>query len=301
MAEGVAHITREIALPVPYDADRLFAFLAGRAIPGVETVERLAGGWRYRRSLRGATGPALGEITVADGAARITVRSPADHNADDVALGALDALERVLDLGPSPALVDGALLQQPETRDLVTQRPGLRVPRAADRSEVAFRALVGQQVSVAAASTTCGFIAERFGDELPATLRAGRIDRLWPSPAVLAALNPAALPMPRAKATAVTTLAAALRDGDVDLTLPGAEVRPQLIALRGIGPWTAGYIAMRACGDSDVLLDADLIARRGAELVGLPSAPRALRHAGRRFAPWRSYLTMHLWSAYAAR
>ena len=296
MARGVAHTTREITLPRPYDADRLFAFLAGRAIPTVETVEHLRDGWRYRRSIRLPAGAALGEITATDGAARITVQSLNDRDTSD----ALDALERVLDLASAPSLVDDALRGHPESRDLIEQRPGLRVPRAADRPEVAFRALIGQQVSVAAASTTCGFIAAEYGDRLPPTLCTSEINRLWPSPAVLASLDPATLRMPRAKATAVTTLAAALRDGEVDLTLPGADVRTQLLTLKGIGPWTAGYISMRACADDDVLLDSDLIARRGAGLIGLPSEPRALRAAGERFAPWRSYLTMHLWSAYAA-
>lgn len=297
MAGDVAHTTRRLELPVPYDAARLFSFLATRAIPGVESVDQLGDQWCYRRSMRLPNGPAVGEIVAVDGAVQQSITSLDSRDDPDAAL---DALAQVLDLDSAPSLVDDALRAHPETRALITARPGLRVPRAVDRAEVAFRALVGQQVSVAAASTTCGFIAEAYGDLLPRALRTGTIERLWPTTDNLAALDPATLPMPRTKATAVATLAAALRDGAVDLSLPGPDVRPQLVALKGIGPWTAGYVSMRACRDNDVLLDGDLIVRRGAELVGLPGDPRRLRAAGERFAPWRSYLTRHLWQAYAA-
>ena len=296
MARGVAHTTRQITLPAPYDVDRLFAFLASRAIPAVETVDRSSEGWRYGRSLRLPGGPGRGEITTVGESVQITVHTLEDRDIPD----ALDALQRVLDLDNAPALVDEELGRLPATHALVAARPGLRVPRAADRAEVTFRALIGQQVSVAAASTTCGFIAAEYGESLPAPLQTTQLSRLWPSPIVLAALDPATLPMPRAKAIAVTTLAAALRDNAVDLTAPAPDVREQLIALKGIGPWTAGYVSMRACGDNDVLLDGDLIARRGAGLIGLPTESRELRVAGEQFAPWRSYLTMHLWQAYAA-
>ncbi len=286
-----------MALPRPYDAPRLFAFLASRAIPGVESIQVDEQQWRYRRALRLSRGSGLGEVHVAQGHARLTARTleAADGEA------ALDALERVLDLAPTPSQVDAELSRHASVRSLIGERPGLRVPRAADRDEVAFRALIGQQVSVAAASTTCGVIAEQYGEDLPLALQSSDVVRVWPRNATIASLDPQLLRMPRAKATAVVTLATALRDGRVDLTQAPSTVREQLVSLRGIGPWTAGYVSMRACGDNDVLLDGDLIVRRGAALIGFPETPRALRAATDTLSPWRSYLTMHLWQVYAAR
>lgn len=286
-----------MTLPRPYDAPRLFAFLASRAIPGVESIQVDTQQWCYRRSLRLPHGPGLGEIRVVQGHAALTAQTL--HAADgDAALG---ALERVLDLAPTPSKVDISLSRHALVRSLIRERPGLRVPRASDRDEVAFRALIGQQVSVAAASTTCGVIAEQYGEDLPTALRSTDVVRTWPRNATIASLDPQQLRMPHTKAAAVVALATALRDGRVDLTQAPSTVREQLVSLRGIGPWTAGYVSMRACDDNDVLLDGDLIVRRGAMMIGLPERPRALRSATDSLSPWRSYLTMHLWQVYAAR
>lgn len=285
-----------IALPTPYDADRLFGFLASRAIPGVELARRTAAGWEYARSLR-LDGGAASMLLRQDGeSVHVSgLLSDPDDRGDAVA-----AARRVLDLEPAPAEVDTALAAEPVTAPLVGERPGIRVPGAADGYELVVRAIVGQQISVARASAACGVITSEHGTALAAELAVDDgLTYLFPAPPALAAADPAALRMPRARGSAITAAAAAFASGEIDLGAEPATVRERLVALRGIGPWTAGYVSMRACGDPDVLLDGDLIVRRSAESLGMPGSPRKLSAYAERFAPYRSYLTMHLWAAYS--
>lgn len=296
MTRAAHRFSHTIALPTPYDADRLFGFLASRAIPGVEAVWRDTG-WRYARSLRLPAGP--GSVLLRQDDAEVRVSGLLTDRSDREA--AIAAAARVLGLTPAPAEVDAALARQPETKPLVAERPGLRVPGAADGYELVIRAIVGQQISVPAASTACGLITAEHGDALPPELRIDpRLTHLFPAAGTLVAADPAGLRMPRARGNAVVGVASAFADGTVDLDGKPPAVRRRLVELRGIGPWTAGYVTMRACADPDVLLDGDLIVRRSADALGLPGTARGLAACGERFAPYRSYLTMHLWAAYAA-
>jgi AraC family transcriptional regulator of adaptative response / DNA-3-methyladenine glycosylase II len=162
------------------------------------------------------------------------------------------------------------------------------VPGCVDAREIAVRAVLGQQVSVAAARTQAARLAERCGDPLP--VPCGAVTRLFPAPEALAELDPWELPMPRARGRALVGLAAALAAG-LD-----ARDRSQLLELPGIGPWTADYVAMR-CGDRDVLLETDLGIRRGAQALGHSGEPAALLRDAEPWRPWRSYAAQHLWSA----
>jgi AraC family transcriptional regulator, regulatory protein of adaptative response / DNA-3-methyladenine glycosylase II len=173
---------------------------------------------------------------------------------------------------------------------LLAARPGLRSPGAVDGFEMAIRAVVGQQISVSGARTLLGRIAAEHGS------RAfdGRATLVFPGPAKLAAIDPASLPMPRARARTVLAIAAACACGDLRLDPDADRQRGHaaLLALPGIGPWTADYIRMRAMGDRDVLLATDLGVRRSADRLGIELA------GGRpHWAPWRSYATHHLWAA----
>lgn len=282
----------EIPLPSPYDDDRLRAFLASRAIPGVESVTGAAGNWRYARSLRD------GSLTIAVRGGRVRVDGPGD-----LAVRLLD-----LDPGRDPSMVDWALAQHPVLAPLVARRPGLRVPGAADPHELAFRAVLGQQISVSAASTMAGRIAEVYGDPIACSSDAVRsADRSngvrfrFPSAERLAEVSASDYQMARQRGRTMHALAQALASGTVDLSPDSdpANTRTSLMAIPGIGPWTAGYITMRACGDPDVLLDGDLIVRRSAAALGLPGTARGLSAWAADIAPWRSYLTMHLWAAYS--
>jgi AraC family transcriptional regulator of adaptative response / DNA-3-methyladenine glycosylase II len=169
-----------------------------------------------------------------------------------------------------------------------------------DGFELAVRAVMGQQVSVAGARTGAGRLALAFGQ--PLGLEDAALSWLFPSAQALAAVDPATLPVTRSRGRALVALAEAVAGGAVDLA-PGAdrdETYAALIALPGIGPWTASYIRMRALGDPDVFMPSDLGVRRGLEALGLPGDPASAEKLAHRWAPWRSYALQHVWAAAAA-
>jgi AraC family transcriptional regulator of adaptative response / DNA-3-methyladenine glycosylase II len=253
----------------PIDAQALLRFLGDRAVPGVEEVREGS----YRRSLRSASGSAVIEIRVADGVML------SNHEA---------AARAVFDLDADPAAIAAALGPDPLIGERVRANPGLRVPGHPDPAELAIRAVIGQQVSVAAARTIAGRLVAEYGEPLKRPV--GSVTHLFPTPAVLATLAPAELPMPRARARALTGLAAALAAGEVVLDRDG------LLALPGIGPWTASYVAMRALGDPDAFLPTDLGVRRALERLGADGSPAAAEAIAERWRPYRAYALQHLWT-----
>lgn len=293
-AEYAEPRTRRYQLRAPYDRDHLFGFLASRAIPGVEVVARDGAAWRYARTLRLPGGPAVIEARATSH--RLTVRTwsaPGDHHAVDA------AVLRVFDIEADSAAVDAALREHLELAPLIAARPGLHLPGAADPHELVVRALVGQQISVAGASTICGRIAAEYGAQLRSPVPG--LTHLFPTAADLAAIDPGALPMPRSRGRAIVLASALLAAGTIDLgpDIDPPTAREALLAAPGIGPWTADYVLMRALGDRDVLLATDLIVRRSAAQHAMPQDPKKLGECAVRFAPLRSYLTHHLWAAYS--
>lgn len=248
----------------PFDTDHLLGFLAARAVPEVEAVE----GRTYRRSLALDGGAATVEVDLARRAPRVKVAA-ADRRDVHEAVG---RVRRLLDLDADMRAVRRALGSDPALGPLVRARPGIRSPGSVDAEEIAIRAVVGQQVSVAGARTVLGRIADGFGERLPAELAVPGVSRLFPR---AAALEPRGLPLPR-------------RRGEALVALTGADP-DRLEEVPGIGAWTAAYVAMRT-GDPDVLLASDLVVRRALERLG-PEADPA------RWRPFRSYATHHLWAA----
>jgi AraC family transcriptional regulator of adaptative response / DNA-3-methyladenine glycosylase II len=247
----------------PFAEQALLAFLADRAIPGVEAVE----GRQYRRRLRLAHGVADVRLDLRDdGVDAVLEADPRDA-------GALVARVRaLLDLDADAPAIDAALRSGHGLAPLVAARPGLRAPGALEPDEVLARAIVGQQISVAAARTVLGRLAARHGT-----------DGCFPAAATLAELDPATLPMPRARARALTGAMAAvavdpalIHDGDGLQRLPG------------LGPWTAAYVALRL-GDADAFPATDLVARRAMRALGIEP-----EHA-ERWRPLRGYALHHLW------
>jgi len=286
----------------PFNPASVLDFLGLRALPGVEALD----GVSYTRSLRLPHGHGI-----------VTLRAPQVQGSDGPAFvegelilsdlrdlqTAVARCRQLLDLDADPVAIWEALRGDPLLGTLVRRDPGRRVPGAADGFELAVRAVIGQQVSVPGARTVAGRLVQAAGEPLPAPL--GAVTHLFPTPAALVELaehNPGAFSMPAARRRAVAALAQAVGAGDVVID-PGAdpaELRRSLVALPGIGPWTAEYVAMRALRDPDAFMPTDLGIRRGAVALGLPDDPTHLRDATERWRPWRSYAMAHLWALPAA-
>ncbi len=243
----------------------------------------------YARTVRLPHGP--GVVRVAWDGRRLTCRLDVDPR--DRAT-ALTRVRQLVDADADVAAVDAHLGADPHLADLVRATPGLRVPGVLEAEEMVFRTVIGQQISLASASTSAGTIARRHGDHLlrPDSSVTGDDDLslLFPTAEVLAAVDPTTLPMPRARGRAMVALAERLAEGRIDLTAEPAAVRASLLACPGIGPWTADYVLMRVCHAPDVLLRTDLVIARQltARGVGDPSA----------WSPYRSYAALHLWHAF---
>jgi AraC family transcriptional regulator of adaptative response / DNA-3-methyladenine glycosylase II len=285
----------ELRLPVraPYAGAEVLRFLAAHLVPGVESC----GPDHYERTVRLAHGPGRIRLTFpADATAAGTTFVRCGLVVQDLRdLGsAVERCRRLLDADSDPITVDDELAGDPRMAQLVRARPGLRVPGTVDGDEIAVRAVLGQQISLAGAISLGGRLVERYGERLPGASEGP--DRLFPCSATLAEVPPEDLPMPRARGRALVALCGALASGDIplDRSADRADVRRRLLALPGIGPWTADYVALRALGDPDVFLPTDVGVRRA--LTGLGEDPAAAEPLSRRWRPWRSYGLMHLWS-----
>ncbi|MGW7276872.1 AlkA N-terminal domain-containing protein [Streptomyces sp. NPDC054844] len=287
---GTAPGALSLRLPfrTPLNPDNLFGHLAATAVPGVEEWR----GGAYRRTLR---------LPYGHGTVALTPHS--DHIACRLTLSdlrdltvAISRCRRLLDLDADPAAIDDQLRADALLAPLVDKAPGRRVPRTVDEAEFAVRAVLGQQVSTAAARTHAARLVTAHGDTVDDP--EGGLTRLFPSAAALAAVDPETLAMPRTRRTTFTTLVSHLADGSLNLGVEcdWAETRARLLALPGFGPWTADVIAMRALGDPDAFLPTDLGIRRAAGELGLPSTPAALTARAAAWRPWRAYAVQYLWA-----
>lgn len=266
----------------PFDGESLLSFLAARAVAGVEEV--IDG--TYRRSLALPGGGGWVGLTPDAAGVRCELRVDDPGNAAE----AVDRCRRLFDLDADPAPIRAVLEADPLLAPLVRRRPGLRVPGAADGFELAVRAIVGQQVSVAGARTLLGRLVSRFGE--PLAVPEGGVTHRFPAPEVLAELDPGELPFPRTRGIALRELARLAAAGDLRLD-PESDTRKALRVLAsipGVGPWTTSYVAMRALGDPDVFLAGDVGVRKALVRLGGTPDPE-------RWRPWRSYAVMHLWRA----
>ncbi len=289
---GAGTLSLRLAYRPPLHAGALLDFLALRALPGVEVVRD----GTYHRGLRLPHGPATVALAPADGHIDATLRL-ADMR--DLA-PAVARCRRLLDLDADPVAVDATLAADPALAPAVAAEPGVRLPHAVDGFELAVRAVATQQVSLASARTTLTRL-------LSATRAASGADAddpadglvAFPGPAEVLAAPDTAFRMPAARRETLRALARAVVDGELDLE-PGGdreETVRLLAAVPGIGPWTIGYLAMRALGDPDVALTTDLGVRRGAAALGLSDDPKTLSAYADRWRPWRSYATIRLWRA----
>jgi AraC family transcriptional regulator, regulatory protein of adaptative response / DNA-3-methyladenine glycosylase II len=282
--------TLSLRLPfrAPLQPDSLFGHLAATAVPGVEE-------WRdgaYRRSLRLPHGHGI-----------VALRPQPDHVSCQLSLtdlrdlaSAISRCRRLLDLDADPVAVADLLSADQALAPLVRKAPGRRVPRTVDADEFALRAVLGQQISVAAARTHAARLAEAHGE--PIADPAGGLTRLFPATTALAAADEAALAMPRSRRASFGALAVALAEGRIDLSVGSdwQEARVRLAAMPGLGPWTIETIAMRALGDPDAFPASDLGVRAAARQSGLPDGGAALTARAADWRPWRSYAVQYLWA-----
>ncbi len=301
---GTGVLRLRLAFRPPVDLGRMFRYLAARAIPGIEA----ASPDEYRRTISLPNGFGLLSLRPVAGANWVEC-SLALSDLRDVTAAAQRA-RRLLDLDADPCAISGFFGGDPVIGPLAAECQGRRAVGAVDGNEIAFRAVLGQQVSLAAARRLAARLVMLCGPRLPESLDAtdffavhepDELTHVFPDAATIAALDPATLPMPLARGRALVTLAAALASGDVSLD-PGAdreEAGARLVALPGIGPWTAGYIRMRALSDPDVFLPGDVGVVRALRLVtGSPAVSAAVSPTvAERWRPWRSYATHHLWAA----
>ncbi|MCK3841295.1 MULTISPECIES: DNA-3-methyladenine glycosylase family protein [Pseudomonas] len=275
----------------PYDWAAMVEFLSARAITGLETV--VAGVYRRSISVAGRHG----WISVAPGAGdwlEVTVDFP-----EPAALPEIERrLRRMFDLDAVPAVINLQLARDPLMAQLVAARPGLRLPGTWDGLELAIRAVLGQQITVVAAIRLAGKLVAQYGQSLQ-TPHTG-ITHLFPAPEVLAAADLAALGMPKARGRTLSGVAQALLD-DPRIFEPKASLKDgvaRLVALPGIGDWTAQYIAMRQLREADAFASGDIgLINALAALEGGPVSARQLLARAEAWRPLRAYAAQHLWTS----
>jgi AraC family transcriptional regulator of adaptative response / DNA-3-methyladenine glycosylase II len=269
--------TLHLRLPArqPHDATATLRFLGERAVPGVESYD----GTTYRRSLLLPHGDVV-----------VSLRSEPDHVACTMTLAdprdvvpAVARCRRLLDLDADSPAIDTALSADQMLGSLVRRRPGLRVPGCVAGTEMAVRAVIGQQISLAGARTLAARLTEQLGK--PLTNPDLGVTHHFPTTDAVAGCNPASLPMPRRRAQALVHLCAAIATGALDLDVGADPARAE-----------ADLLAMPGIGDPDVFLPTDLGARHALDALGAPSAPAAAEQLAGRWRPWRSYALLHLWS-----
>lgn len=285
-----------LAYRPPFDFASLLAFLRDRALPGIEQVDAHA----YARVFGPPAAPGWLRVSAwPDGepALKLELHCPQPARLP----GVVARVRRLFDLDADPQAIAGVLRPDATLRPLLRKHPGLRLPGSWDGFEIAVRAVLGQQVSVAAARTLAARLVQRHGALLaPAPLPG--LDQLFPTPEALADADLRELGVTSARAATIRGLARALLDGrvDFDASQPLDAFVARWTALPGIGEWTAHYMAMRALGHPDAFPAADLVLRRAAARGGDALSAKALNATAAAWRPWRAYAVIHLWRAAAA-
>lgn len=287
---GTTALTLGLPYRPPFDPG-IFSFLAVRALPGIEVGTPTS----YARTLRLPHGDARFRV-VYDGGARegqLTLTVGAVDLRDLPAL--LSRVRRLFDLDADPEAIDAALAADPRLASAVASAPGMRLPGALDPQELLVRAMVGQQVTVAAARTA---LTQLSAAGSPSSSAGDGLDRLFPTPAQIAA-SEHLLRGPRRRTESLLQAASAMAAGELEFGYGDdpASLAAKLLPLPGVGPWTAGYVAMRVLGAPDVFLANDAAVRNGIRALDIGESTLSLDF--RETSPWRSYATMHLWRAAA--
>lgn len=278
-AATASPLTLRLPARTPFDGPGLMRFFADHAIVGLESGDERS----FERALRLPGGIARMRLTLDGDGVHCSARL--DSIADVAPLVA--RVRRLFDLDADSVAIDEALMRDAALEPLVRASRGIRLPGAVDVHEALFRTLVGQQISVAAATTVLGTLTRELGT-----------DGMFPTAEQFAA-GRSVIRGPATRVATIIGTAEAICRGDLvlDLGMPVGEFTGRLVSMPGIGPWTAGYVAMRVLGNPDVLLNTDLVMLQSARALGLPGSASGLAAYGTRWAPWRSYAGLHLWRA----
>ncbi len=282
--ERPSTLTLKLPTRAPFDGPGLMTFFAHHAVDGIETATESS----LERALRLPGGVATVRLQLIDQGIVCTAQLA---TISDVA-PLVSRVRRLFDLDADSHAIDRALASDPALAASVARVPGMRLPGSVDTEETLFRTLIGQQISVAAARTVHARVARELGS-----------DGLFPTAAQIVVSGRDVLRGPRTRVESILAVADALATGELnlDVATPVNEFTAKLVALPGIGPWTAGYMAMRVLGNPDTMLSSDLVVRQGAGELGLPTTASALTQYASRWAPWRSYACMHLWRSLPAQ
>ncbi len=294
-ASQEGRLTLRLGYRPPYDFTAMLDFLRGRALPGVERVDENG----YMRAIGPPMTPGWLRVSAWPGgehALKLELHGVPPARLLDI----VNRLRRMFDLDADPHAIGTALSRDARLRPLLKKRPGLRLPSGWDGFEIAMRAIIGQQVSVAAARTFTARLAQAFGEMLPTGFAPG-LQHLFPTPETLAEADLTRIGLTRTRADTIRTVARAVLDGRVDggpnfggeRTLD--EFVARWVALPGIGPWTANYIAMRALGHPDAFPADDLVLQKAAPTDGTRMTAKALTARAEAWRPWRAYAVIQLW------
>jgi AraC family transcriptional regulator, regulatory protein of adaptative response / DNA-3-methyladenine glycosylase II len=291
VAGGNGHLTLRLPYRPPYDAASLLAFLGQRALPGVEEVSN----GRYRRTIALPHTRGILEIEPVAEKNHLLMRIHLDDLRDLNLL--VQRCRQLFDLDADPAAIADVLAVDPLLAPLLSIRPGLRVPGAINGFELAVRAILGQQVSVAGARTLAGRLVKSLGE--PMTTPDGTLTHLFPVPEVVAQADLRGLGLTQRRIDTIRLLAQNIVNGDLvlDRGADREQTMTQLLALPGVGPWTVSYIAMRALGDPDAFPVSDLGLRSALTRYGHATDARRVTAYAEAWRPWRSYATIHLWTS----
>ncbi len=275
----------------PFDFAATLDFLRGRALPGIEHVDDQS----YTRVIGDVAAP--GSLSVRawpGGEPALALRL--EGVATDQVLASVQRVRRMFDLDADPVTIADKLYADARLRPLLRRRPGLRLPSGWDGLEIAVRAVIGQQVSVAAARTFTARLVDRFGTPLPADAPGG-FARLFPDAATLVDTDLTTIGLTRRRAETINVLARALLDGAVSFASGQTldDFVGRLTALPGIGPWTAHYMALRALAHPDAFPADDLVLQKALPGDGSRLTARALAEHAQAWRPWRAYAVIHLW------
>lgn len=287
---GEGKLTLRLQYRPPFDAAALLGYLRQRTLPGVEEVSETS----YRRTVVLPHSRGIIELEPLAKTNTVLLRVQFDTLSDLSLL--VQRCRQLFDLDAVPSAIAEILGRDAILAPLVEKRPGLRVPGAINGFELAVRAILGQQVSVAGARTMAGRLASHFG--VPLEQPQGTLTHFFPTPQAIAQADLQGLGLTRSRIIALQALANAVIDGSLILERDAdrEQTVARLQALPGVGPWTAAYIAMRTLGDPDAFPSADLGLRRAFERQGLVATARSIEHHAEAWRPWRAYAAHHLWA-----